>query len=314
MMTIAAGLRYVDVEFRQRPQVIATAVLDSPSGVALIDPGPTSCLPTLRQGLQTGGIDVGDVRSILLTHIHLDHAGATGTLVRENPAIRVYVHERGAPHLVDPSRLLASAGRLYGAAMDELWGAFLPIPAPNVTAVTGGERIEVAGRALDVAYTPGHASHHVSWFDAASGVAFIGDMGGVHIPPAPYALPPTPPPDIDIELWVESTHRILAWHPTTLFLTHFGTINTPTSHLQHVLDNLHRNAAVVRESLALDASMSDDDRAAHFVRAVARDLRRVMRESDASRYEIATPLDQNWQGLARYWRKRLNQSHSATLG
>jgi glyoxylase-like metal-dependent hydrolase (beta-lactamase superfamily II) len=306
MTTIAAGMRFVDVGFHQRPQVIATAVLDSPSGVALIDPGPTSCLATLRRGLQDGGVEVRDVRSIVLTHIHLDHAGATGTLVRENPAIQVFVHERGAPHLVDPSRLLASAGRLYGAAMDDLWGAFLPVPAANVTALAGGERIEVAGRALDVAYTPGHASHHASYFDAESRVAFIGDTGGVHIPSAPYTLPPTPPPDIDIESWVESTHRILAWHPTTLFLTHFGTIDTPASHLQQVLDNLHRNAALVKESLALDASMSDDDRAAHFVRAVARDLRRVMSESDAARYEIATPLDQNWQGLARYWRKRVH--------
>jgi glyoxylase-like metal-dependent hydrolase (beta-lactamase superfamily II) len=304
MTTIAAGMRYVDVQFRKRPGIIATAVLDSPAGVALIDPGPTSCLPALRAGLRAGGVEVADVRTILLTHIHLDHAGATGTLVQENPAIRVFVHERGAPHLVDPSRLLASAGRLYGAAMDALWGAFLPVPAASVTALAGGERIDVAGRTLAVAYTPGHASHHVSYFDAATGVAFIGDMGGVHIPPAPYALPPTPPPDIDVETWVDSTHRILGWHPTTLFLTHFGTIDTPASHLQMVLDNLHRNAALAKDALALDGDASDDVRAAHFMRAVARDLRRLMSDADAARYEIATPLEQNWQGLARYWRKR----------
>ncbi len=304
MMTIAAGMRYVDVRFRQMPLVIATAVLDSPSGVALIDPGPSSCLPVLREGLRAGGVEVRDIRSILLTHIHLDHAGATGTLVQENPAIRVFVHERGAPHLIDPSRLLASAGRLYGAAMDDLWGPFLPIPAANVTALAGGEQIEVAGRTLDVAYTPGHASHHVSYFEARSRVAFVGDMGGVHIPPAPYALPPTPPPDIDVEAWVASTHRILAWHPTTIFLTHFGPIDTPIPHLQQVLDNLHRNAALAKDALALDASVSEEDRAAYFVQGVRRDLRRVMSESDAARYDIATPLDQNWQGLARYWRKR----------
>lgn len=304
MTTIAAGMRYVDVQFRQRPGIIATAVLDSPSGVALIDPGPTSCLPALRAGLRAGGVEVADVRSILLTHIHLDHAGATGTLVRENPAIRVFVHEVGAPHLVDPTRLLASATRLYGAKMDDLWGAFLPVPLERVTALTGGERIDVAGRTLDVAYTPGHASHHVSYFDASTGVAFIGDMGGVHIPPAPFALPPTPPPDINVETWVASTHRILAWHPATIFLTHFGTIDTPASHLHMVLDNLHRNAALAREALTLDGDASDDVRAAHFMRAVARDLRRVMSDADAARYEIATPLDQNWQGLARYWRKR----------
>jgi glyoxylase-like metal-dependent hydrolase (beta-lactamase superfamily II) len=249
-------------------------------------------------------VAVADVRTILLTHIHLDHAGATGTLVRENPAIRVFVHERGAPHLVDPSKLLASATRLYGAAMDELWGPFLPIPAANVTALAGGERLDVGGRTLEVAYTPGHASHHVCYFEPQTRIAFVGDMGGVHIPPASYALPPTPPPDIDLEAWTASTHRILAWHPASIFLTHFGLIDTPVPHLQQVLDTLQRNAALAKAALALDASVSEDDRTAHFVGAVARDLRRVMSEADAARYEIATPLDQNWQGLARYWRKR----------
>jgi glyoxylase-like metal-dependent hydrolase (beta-lactamase superfamily II) len=304
MMTIAAGMRYVDVGFRQRPQIIATAVLDSSAGVALVDPGPTSCLPTLRQGLRAGGVEVADIRSILLSHIHLDHAGATGTLVQENPAIRVYVHQVGAPHLVDPSRLLASAKRLYGEAMDDLWGPFLPVPEANVTALAGGERIQVAGRTLEVAYTPGHASHHVSYFDAATGVAFIGDMGGVHIPRAPYILPPTPPPDINVETWVESTHRILAWHPSTLFLTHFGTIDTPDPHLNQVLETLHHNAALAKAALALDGGVSDEQRATYFMRELGRELRRTLNDADATRYEIATPLDQNWQGLARYWRKR----------
>jgi glyoxylase-like metal-dependent hydrolase (beta-lactamase superfamily II) len=304
MMTIAAGMRYIDVGFRHRPQIIATAVLDSPAGVALVDPGPTSCLPRLREALRAGGIGVADIRTILLSHIHLDHAGATGTLVQENPAIRVYVHERGAPHLIDPSRLLASAARLYGPAMDDLWGPFLPVPASQVTALAGGERIDVAGRVLDVAYTPGHASHHVCYFEAATGVAFVGDMGGVHIPLSRYTLPPTPPPDIDVEAWVASTQRILAWHPSTLFLTHFGTIDTPAAHLQQVLDTLHRNAALAKEALALDAGTTDEARAAHFIRALSLDLRRAMSETDAQRFELATPLDQNWQGLARYWRKR----------
>jgi glyoxylase-like metal-dependent hydrolase (beta-lactamase superfamily II) len=239
-----------------------------------------------------------------LTHIHLDHAGATGTLIQENPNIRVYVHEIGAKHLIDPSRLLASAARLYGEAMDDLWGPFLPVPAANVIALKGGERIEVAGRTLDVAYTPGHASHHVCYFEGQSRVAFVGDMGGVHIPFTTYVLPPTPPPDIDVEAWVTSTDRILAWHPSTIFLTHFGTVDTPAAHLHQVLDNLHRNATLAKDALALDGSATDDDRAAHFIRALALDLRRTTSETIAERYELATPLDQNWQGLARYWRKR----------
>jgi glyoxylase-like metal-dependent hydrolase (beta-lactamase superfamily II) len=302
MTTVAAGIRYVDVRFRQTPLVIATAVLDSPDGVALIDPGPSSCLPALRAGLREGGVDVRDVRTILLTHIHLDHAGATGTLVRENPAIRVFVHERGAPHLVEPARLLASATRLYGAAMDELWGAFLPVPASNVTAIAGGEQIEAAGRTFDVAYTPGHASHHVCYFDARSRVAFVGDMGGVRVPPATFVMPPTPPPDIDVEAWVASVDRILAWHPSTLFLTHFGPVDTPAPHLQQTLERLHRHAALAKEALALDAT--DEARGLHFTRALALDMRRVVTDAEASRYELATPPDQNWQGLMRYWRKR----------
>ena len=157
-----------------------------------------------------------DVTALLLTHIHLDHAGATGSLVRENPALRVYVHERGAPHLVDPSKLLASASLLYGDAMERLWGEVSPVPASALTVLKGGERIEEGGRQLEVAYTPGHASHHVSYFNADTGIAFVGDTGGIKIVENGYVLPPTPPPDINLEAWDESLRTIEAWRPDTL--------------------------------------------------------------------------------------------------
>lgn len=306
MTTVAAGIRYVDVGFRRNPLVIATAVLDGPDGVTLIDPGPASSIPTLREGLKAGGVDLKEVRTLLLTHIHLDHAGATGSLVRENPSIKVIVHERGAPHMVDPSKLLASAARLYGPGMDDLWGPFLPVPASNVTAVSGsgGERIEAGGRTLEVAYTPGHASHHVCYFDPRSGIAFVGDVAGIRIPPSAFVFPPTPPPDIDLDLWTASIDRVLDWHPSTLFLTHFGPVNTPATHLQQMLDRLQRQAALAKEALSFDGDLSEDARAAHFMRALALDLRRSMSEADATRYELAHPLDQAWQGLVRYWRKR----------
>ncbi len=308
MTTMAAGIRYVDVGFRRNPLVIATAVLDGPDGVTLIDPGPASSIPTLREGLKAGGVDLKDVRTLLLTHIHLDHAGATGSLVRENPSINVIVHERGAPHMVDPSKLLASAARLYGPAMDDLWGPFLPVPSSNVTAVSGaagaGERIEAGGRTFEVAYTPGHASHHVSYFDPRSGIAFVGDVAGIRIPPSSFVVPPTPPPDIDLDLWTASVDRILAWHPATLFLTHFGPVNTPATHLRQTLDRLQRQATLAQEALSLDGDLSEDARAAHFIRALSLDLRRSMSEAEATRYELAIPLHQCWQGLARYWRKR----------
>ena len=179
MLTLAAGLDYVDLNFLGVPEVIATAVLHHASGVALIDPGPSTTHENLKESLRKKGISLADVRQVLLTHIHLDHAGVTGTLLRENPAIEVIVHERGAPHMIDPGKLLASAGRLYGADMDRLWGDFVPVPAARVRPMTGGERIVAAGRELQVAYTPGHASHHVSYFDAASRVAFVGDTAGI---------------------------------------------------------------------------------------------------------------------------------------
>jgi glyoxylase-like metal-dependent hydrolase (beta-lactamase superfamily II) len=159
MTTLAAGLDYVDLNFLGRSQIIATAIIQGSSGVALVDPGPSTTLDNLRAALKAKGIAIADVRHLLLTHIHLDHAGSTGSLVKENPAIDVFVHERGAPHMIDPSKLLASASRLYGDDMERLWGDFLAVPAARVKAVKGGERIAAGGRELDVAYTPGHAWH-----------------------------------------------------------------------------------------------------------------------------------------------------------
>ena len=167
--TLAAGLDYADLQFLGRPGIIATAILRGPTGVALVDPGPSTTIDTLKAALAERGTSVGEIRQLLLTHIHLDHAGATGTLVRENPDIEVLVHERGAPHMAKPVRLIASATQLYGEAeMARLWGEFLPVPESNLRALKGGETITAAGRELAVAYTPGHASHHVSYFDHAT--------------------------------------------------------------------------------------------------------------------------------------------------
>src|SRR5213078_1509125 len=156
MITLASGLWYLDLDFLGVPRIIATVVIHGPGGAALIDPGPSSTLPALRTRLAHAGIPLADVRTILLTHIHLDHAGATGSLVRENSALRVYVHEKGAPHLIDPEQLSASATRLWGNEMDRLWGEVRPVPKDNLVVLTGGERLSAGGRDLDVAYTPGH--------------------------------------------------------------------------------------------------------------------------------------------------------------
>ena len=174
MITLASGLSYCDLHFLGEPRIIATVVLHGPGGVTLIDPGPSSTLPTLRAALARAGMTVADVRALVLTHIHLDHAGVVGTLAQENAHLRIYVHEKGAPHLVDPSKLVASATRLWGDDMGRLWGECRPVSADRLVVLVGGERIEAGGRTLDVAYTPGHASHHVSYLSADSGVAFVG--------------------------------------------------------------------------------------------------------------------------------------------
>jgi glyoxylase-like metal-dependent hydrolase (beta-lactamase superfamily II) len=299
--TLAPGLSFIDLQFLGRPHAIATAVVQAPGGVALIDPGPTTCLDALNLGLQRQGLRLSDVTDVLLTHIHLDHAGATGMLLRAHPHIRVYVHERGAPHLIDPSKLVASASRLWPGEMDRLWGEVVPVPADLLTIVRGGERITAAGRTFEVAYTPGHASHHVSYFEPASGVAFVGDTAGMAIDGG-YVLPPTPPPDIDMEAWRDSVSRIEAWSPGTLFITHFGPVLHVRPHLQSLIENLETTAAIVGESLGEPGS--DEERSAKFAERVRREMRRRMSDGQVEAYGLSAPFHLLWLGLARYWRKK----------
>jgi glyoxylase-like metal-dependent hydrolase (beta-lactamase superfamily II) len=302
MITLASGVSYLDLRFRGVPRIIATAVLHGPGGVALVDPGPSSTLPVLRRELEQAGISMSDVQTLVLTHIHLDHAGATGTLVHQHPGLRVYVHEKGAPHMVDPEKLLASATRLYGDAMDTLWGEVRPVPASAITALKGGERISAGGRDLEVAYTPGHASHHVSYFSADSGLAFVGDTAGVRLNPGGFNLPPTPPPDIDLEIWRDSLARIGRWGADTLFVTHFGPHQSAAAHLSDVADRIEWVSGLAKASLVHDGT--DEDREAWFADEIRRELVRRASDADANAYEIAGRFDLNWRGLARYWRKR----------
>ncbi|MEE2635612.1 MAG: MBL fold metallo-hydrolase, partial [Acidobacteriota bacterium] len=271
-------------------------------GVALVDPGPSTCLAHLRTTLAVQGIAVGDVRTILLTHIHLDHAGATGTLLRECPDIQVFVHERGAPHMVDPAKLLNSATRLYGADMDRLWGEFLSVPESNVHSLGGGERIAAADRQLEVAYTPGHASHHVSFLDRASGVAFVGDTAGLRTGADLFAMPPTPPPDIDLQAWKTSILLIEQWQAETLFLTHFGPHQGSTEHLASLREHLNGMAVMART--ILEGPASDEARSDEFVAEARRYLQRHMPDTSAALYDQAAPFEQCWLGLARYWKKQ----------
>jgi glyoxylase-like metal-dependent hydrolase (beta-lactamase superfamily II) len=301
MPSLSHGLSYIDLEFLGRRHAIASALVQSDAGVAIVDPGPTTSLPTLELGLQQHGIRWNDVRHILLTHIHLDHAGVTGTIVRAHPHVSVFVHERGAPHMEDPQKLIDSATRLYGDNMNRLWGEIAPVPRANLTTLSGGERVEAGGRTFEVAYTPGHAWHHVSYFDRASGVAFVGDTAGVCIDGG-YVLPPTPPPDIDVERWRGSLDAIEAWSPDTIFLTHYGPIGNVRPHLETLWANLQEMAKWVRHTL--DEPGSDEERSRAFADRLRQDMRRQMNDLQVAAYPVAAPFELLWLGLARYWRKK----------
>ena len=222
-------MRPIDVLHLGRPHVICCWEVDG----VLVDPGPESSHENL-----VAALDGEEPRAILLTHIHLDHAAATGALVRRWPGVEVYVHERGAPHLIDPSRLLASAERLYGDQMQRLWGEIVPVPEANVTSLSGGETVH----GMRVAYTPGHASHHVCYLHEETGTAFVGDVAAVLIPGTDLIVPPTPPPDIDIETWLDSIGIVEGWRPERLGLTHWGPIEDPGPHLAAVRERLREEA------------------------------------------------------------------------
>jgi glyoxylase-like metal-dependent hydrolase (beta-lactamase superfamily II) len=275
-----AEMRMIDVMHVGRPHVIGAWLV----GDVVIDPGPTSCLETLLAGL-------GDARprALLLTHIHLDHAGASGSLVERWPDLEVYVHERGARHMAGPDRLLESARQLYGEDMDRLWGDMVPVPEGNLRVLKGGETLFEG--AFEVAYTPGHASHHVSYLH--DGVAFVGDTGGVRIAGATLSIPPTPPPDIDVEKWHASLEQIADWQPRRLVATHFGDTEDVTAQLDEVARRLDEWAARAREQ---DLET--------FVAGMRAEIGEHVGAETAAAYEQAAPPDQVYAGLERYWRKR----------
>jgi glyoxylase-like metal-dependent hydrolase (beta-lactamase superfamily II) len=291
----------VDLHFQGRERVIAAAVLRGPDGFTVIDPGPTTCLSALEAGLARIGGTLQDVQAILLTHIHLDHAGATGTIAARASRAQVAVHERGAPHMIDPSRLLASATRLYGDQMETLWGRFEPVPASRIQPLRGGERLGVGGGTMEVAYTPGHAVHHVSYFDRNEGTAYVGDTCGIRVV-GDYVIAATPPPDIDLPAWDASLTIIEQWQPHTLLLTHFGAVTEAGAYLPRYRSVMHEMAESVRRSLEKGAS--DEERAASFVAHMRTEARGALSERDAAALETAAPFEQIWAGLARYWRKQ----------
>jgi glyoxylase-like metal-dependent hydrolase (beta-lactamase superfamily II) len=285
-----------------RPRSIATALLESDGHRSVVDPGPGSTLGTLRKQLLARGSGVGDLDAILLTHIHLDHAGAAGALVRENPRLAVYVHKNGAPHVIDPSKLLASAQRLWPNDLQRLFGETLPVPAENLRILEGGETLTLGSRRVEVVYTPGHASHHVSYFDTEKGVAFVGDTAGVRIEGNSFAMPATPPPDIDLGIWDTSFAAILERKPARLFLTHFGYSDNPSEHILLFRERLHQWATLAAEILR--AAPSDSAAMDSFMSATYAEISQHLPADEADHYAFSAGLNLSFLGLARYLRKR----------
>ena len=279
-------MRAIDVFHQGLEHVICVWQVDD----VIVDPGPESTSDTLLDAL-------GDEepRALLLTHIHFDHAGAAGALVRRFPDLEVWVHERGARHLVDPTRLVASAKRLYGDAFDGLWGEVVPIPEKNIRVLRGGESRD----GWDVAYTPGHASHHVSYRHAGTGWVFPGDTAGVRLPPGELLLPPTPPPDFDLDAWRASIETIEAWEPQTLAITHFGDYRDVAEHLDRLREALARLSEL--------AATTDRDGYADMLRA---EVSAALDETDAASFMQAMPPEDQWLGIDRY-RTRERESGAA---
>jgi glyoxylase-like metal-dependent hydrolase (beta-lactamase superfamily II) len=292
----------IELNWLGHPRSIAATLMLAEGQKFLIDPGPASTLPTLESELASHGVEIADLNAILLTHIHLDHAGATGSLVRKNPRIKVYVHAKGAVHMVDPTKLLSSAVRLYGERMDELYGEFLSVPSDNLQVLEGGETLQFSGRELRVLYTPGHASHHVTYFDTTEKVAFVGDTAGICVEGNPFILPATPPPDIDLELWNTSLDAIAALQPRRLFLTHFGFSDHSARHIASYREGLRRWSDLVATLLS---SMLDEAQVmAAFSAAVNAEAGRTLSTNEANHYVFNGAPDISWHGLARYHRKR----------
>jgi glyoxylase-like metal-dependent hydrolase (beta-lactamase superfamily II) len=258
---------------------------------ALVDCGPTSCVPALEAALATHGLGLGDLRHLVLTHIHLDHAGAAGVLARRNGRLIIHASEIGAPHLLDPSRLERSARRLYGEEFDRLWGELAPVPE---------EAIEVVGdRVLDLEAwpTPGHASHHVS-FLGPDGSCYVGDAAGVRIMPSSFIAPVAPPPDIDVEAWERTLDGIEERRPQRLCLPHFGFVDDPAEHLANMRDRLREWAERVRNGATEE----------EFVATAEAELAAVVDPESAAPYTEAGPFWQSYAGLRRYWDKKVTQA------
>jgi glyoxylase-like metal-dependent hydrolase (beta-lactamase superfamily II) len=301
------GLHGIDLEFQGLPGVIASYLLSRDGDHLLIETGPSTTLGALLACLKHLAVEPENISKLLVTHVHLDHAGAAGTLIQRYPHLQLYVHEIGAPHMIDPSKLLVSAGRIYGDQMGPLWGEVLPVPEENVHALKDESAISIGDRQLTAVYTPGHASHHVVYRDGEGGDVFTGDVAAVRLQGFDTIRPPTPPPDIDLEGWRGSLDRIEAMQAKRLLLTHFGPQVDVNRHLQQTRARLKAWASEVEHRFAAGI---DRDQIVRDLQAFAQtDIAGTDDPTAPERYELATPTFMSADGLIRYFRKRGTAAH-----
>jgi glyoxylase-like metal-dependent hydrolase (beta-lactamase superfamily II) len=292
-------IELLDLGFQGTPHVIAAFLIRGPRGPVLVETGPGSTTPTLLSELKRVGVDPDDVRDVLVTHIHLDHAGASGWWAARGA--KVHVHPVGAPHLIDPSKLLRSAERIYGDKMQTLWGEILPAPAENVVVIEDGATLDLGGVKIRVVDTPGHARHHHVY--CIDDVAFTGDAAGIRLPDTEWIDLPAPPPEFELEVWLETLDRLRSLGLRTLYRTHFGPGGDAADELDRFEQVMRKGAECVRSMLA-----DELDRDA-MIERFSREMRSVAAESGNDpdllhAYELANPRNMSVDGIARYWRKK----------
>jgi glyoxylase-like metal-dependent hydrolase (beta-lactamase superfamily II) len=296
-------IEIVDLNFMGTEHVIASFLLLGDDSAALVETGPTTCLERLMGGLENRGVSPEDVRRVFLTHIHLDHAGASGHLAELLPNATFYVHEIGHPHILDPSKLLKSATRIYGERMDELWGEARPVPGDRLAILKGGEELEAAGGALVAHYTPGHAYHHLAYLEPGSGALFTGDVAGIRLPGQSYVRPPTPPPEIDLEAWMQSIGLIRRLSPESLWPTHFGRFDDVGRHLGELEQRLQDWLLFVEERM--DGGAGRDEIADELkTKGDAEMLAEGASLEESEHYDLAGDYPTLVDGLVRYVSKR----------
>jgi len=292
-------IEIIDLEFMGTEEIIASFLLTGGNSAAMVETGPSTCIENLLRGLEDNGVAPEDVEKVLLTHIHLDHSGASGVLADRLPNATFYVHEAGYQHLVDPSKLLKSASRIYGDRMEELWGEVRPVPEDRIITLEGGEEIEAAGGVLAAHYTPGHAYHHLAFHEPGSGMLFAGDVGGVRMPGQSYVKPPTPPPEVDIKAWKGSIETIRKLDPGFICPTHFGCYQDVGRHLGELEQRLEDWLLIVEERM--DEGRSQEDIVEEFgARGDEEMLREGADPEDSERYELAANYEMLVAGLMRY--------------